>query len=62
MQAQGRGPRLDHDAPQHGQGIGDLLRQEGELDPQQAAWIRQFVQLALLDQEHLVDDDGDEDF
>ncbi|EMR71685.1 putative ring finger protein [Eutypa lata UCREL1] len=43
--------------PTTGQGIGDILRQEGELDPNQAAWIRQFVQLALADQEDLADDD-----
>ena len=53
--------RWEFEEPLQGQGIGDLLRQEGELDPQQAAWIRQFVQLALVDQEHLVDDDDDDE-
>ncbi|KAH7032926.1 RWD domain-containing protein [Microdochium trichocladiopsis] len=41
--------------------IGNILRQQGELDEAQQAWIRQFVQLALNDQEDLVDwDSGDE--
>ncbi|KXJ92757.1 RWD domain-domain-containing protein [Microdochium bolleyi] len=41
--------------------IGNILRQEGELDENQQAWIRQFVQLALNDQEDLVEwDSGDE--
>ncbi|RYO80348.1 hypothetical protein DL766_007792 [Monosporascus sp. MC13-8B] len=58
MPMQGQNLRLNNNAP-GGQGIGDLLRQEGELDPNQAAWIRQFVQLALMDQEDLVDWDND---
>ncbi|KAH8161759.1 hypothetical protein CIB48_g6489 [Xylaria polymorpha] len=32
-----------------------------DLNPQQEAWIRQFVQLALNDEEHLVDLDSDDD-
>jgi E3 ubiquitin-protein ligase RNF14 len=31
------------------------------LNPQQEAWIRQFVQLALNDEEHLVDGDSDDE-
>ncbi|RYP51372.1 hypothetical protein DL768_003300 [Monosporascus sp. mg162] len=58
MPAQGQNLRMNNNA-RGGQGIGDLLRQEGELDPNQAAWIRQFVQLALMDQEDLVDWDND---
>ncbi|RYP79524.1 hypothetical protein DL770_006624 [Monosporascus sp. CRB-9-2] len=58
MPIQGQNLRLNNNVP-GGQGIGDLLRQEGELDPNQAAWIRQFVQLALMDQEDLVDWDND---
>lgn len=56
VQQQGQNPGLQNNAPNR-QGIGDMLRQEGELDPNQAAWIRQFVQLALADQEDLVDDE-----
>lgn len=41
--------------------IGNILRQEGELDANQQAWIRQFVQLALNDQEDLVEWDSDDD-
>ncbi|CAJ2508088.1 Uu.00g092740.m01.CDS01 [Anthostomella pinea] len=41
-------------------GAGDPLREENELNPQHEAWIRQFVQLALNDQEDLVDWDSDE--
>lgn len=58
MPMQGQNLRMNNNA-HGGQGIGDLLRQEGELDPNQAAWIRQFVQLALMDQEDLVDWDND---
>ncbi|KAI1746257.1 RWD domain-containing protein [Xylaria scruposa] len=36
-------------------------QQNPELNPQQEAWIRQFVQLALNDEEHLVDLDSDDD-
>ncbi|KAI1283416.1 RWD domain-containing protein [Xylaria sp. FL0933] len=36
-------------------------QQNADLNPQQEAWIRQFVQLALNDEEHLVDDDSDDD-
>ncbi|KAJ2987318.1 hypothetical protein NUW58_g4573 [Xylaria curta] len=36
-------------------------QQHVDLDPQQEAWIRQFVQLALNDEEHLVDLDSDDD-
>jgi E3 ubiquitin-protein ligase RNF14 len=38
-----------------------ILQIEDDVNPQQAAWIRQFVQLALNDEEHLVDWDIDED-
>ncbi|KAI1191368.1 RWD domain-containing protein [Nemania serpens] len=34
-------------------------QQNPALNPQQEAWIRQFVQLALNDEEHLVDEDSD---
>ncbi|KAI0194609.1 RWD-domain-containing protein [Astrocystis sublimbata] len=36
-------------------------QQNPDLNPQQEAWIRQFVQLALADEEHLVLDDSDDD-
>ncbi|KAI8947924.1 RWD-domain-containing protein [Xylaria longipes] len=36
-------------------------QQNPDLNPQQEAWIRQFVQLALNDEEHLVDLDSDDD-
>ncbi|KAI0442651.1 RWD domain-containing protein [Xylaria telfairii] len=32
-----------------------------DLNPQHEAWIRQFVQLALNDEEHLIDPDSDDD-
>ncbi|KAK7754906.1 hypothetical protein SLS62_003220 [Diatrype stigma] len=57
MQQQGQNLRPHNNNAPNGQAIGDMLRQEGELDPNQAAWIRQFVQLALADQEDLVDDE-----
>ena len=62
MNPQGPDLRLNNGGPLRARGIGDLLRQEGELEPQQANWIRQFVQLALADQEDLVDDDSDDDY
>ncbi|KAI0011154.1 RWD domain-containing protein [Xylariaceae sp. FL0662B] len=40
---------------------GGLPPGEGQLDAMQAAWIRQFVQLALHDQEDLVEWDSDDD-
>ncbi|KAH9901886.1 RWD domain-containing protein [Xylariomycetidae sp. FL2044] len=40
---------------------GGPLRGENQLDPGQAEWVRNFVQLALNDQEHLVDDAWDSD-
>jgi len=47
--------------PNAGAGIGDILRQGGELNEAQQAWVRHFVQLALNDQEDEVDwDSGDE--
>ncbi|KAI1805452.1 RWD-domain-containing protein [Daldinia bambusicola] len=39
---------------------GDVLRGDGQLDAREAAWIRQFVQLALNDQEDLVEDSDDD--
>ena len=42
-------------------GIGDPLRGVNQLDPRQEAWIRQFVQLALNDQEDLVEWDSDDE-
>ncbi|KAI5921350.1 RWD domain-containing protein [Camillea tinctor] len=42
-------------------GIEDPLREENQLDPRQAAWVRQFVQLALNDQEDLVEWDSDDE-
>ncbi|KAI0381782.1 RWD-domain-containing protein [Hypomontagnella monticulosa] len=38
-----------------GDGDGDVLRGDGQLNARQEAWVRQFIQLALNDQEHLVD-------
>lgn len=47
--------------PNGGAGIGDILRQGGELNEAQQAWVRHFVQMALNDQEDEVDwDSGDE--
>ncbi len=59
VQAQGLDPRRVNNVPNE-QRIAGILRQEGELDPNQAAWIRQFVQLALVDREDQVDLDIDE--
>ncbi|KAL0465678.1 RWD domain-containing protein [Neurospora intermedia] len=48
------GPRMDFDNPDNVQvNVPDGIR----LDPQQEAWIRQFVHLALEDQEDLLFDD-----
>lgn len=44
-----------------GDGDGEVLRGDGQLDARQEAWIRQFVQLALNDQEDLVEWDSDDD-
>ncbi|KAI0977153.1 RWD domain-containing protein [Xylaria arbuscula] len=41
--------------------VGRNNQQNPDLNPQQEAWIRQFVQLALNDEEHLVDGDSDDD-
>jgi E3 ubiquitin-protein ligase RNF14 len=41
-------------ADRHGQ------QDPNNLNPQQEAWVRQFVQLALNDEEDLVDWDSDE--
>lgn len=38
-----------------------MIRQEGELDENQQAWVRQFVMLALNDQEDQVDWDSEDD-
>jgi E3 ubiquitin-protein ligase RNF14 len=38
----------------------DENNQDG-LDPAQEAWVRRFVQMALNDEEDLVDGDSDED-
>ncbi|KAL7625023.1 hypothetical protein AAE478_004237 [Parahypoxylon ruwenzoriense] len=40
---------------------GEGRRADGQLDARQEAWIRQFVQLALNDEEDLVDWDSDDD-
>ncbi|KAK6951945.1 hypothetical protein Daesc_006470 [Daldinia eschscholtzii] len=45
---------------QNRMGEGDVLRGDDQLDAREAAWIRQFVQLALNDQEDLVEDSDDE--
>ncbi|KAI1466413.1 RWD-domain-containing protein [Daldinia caldariorum] len=45
---------------QNGMREGDVLRGDGQLDAREAAWIRQFVQLALNDQEDLVEDSDDD--
>jgi E3 ubiquitin-protein ligase RNF14 len=48
--------RNDHDV-----GL-DEVGVEGELDPAHQEWVRQFVQLALNDQEHIFfEDDPDAD-
>ncbi|KAI0885125.1 RWD-domain-containing protein [Annulohypoxylon maeteangense] len=41
-------------------GDGDVLRGDGQLDARQEAWVRQFVQLALNDQEDQIEDSDDE--
>ncbi|KAI1375141.1 RWD-domain-containing protein [Hypoxylon crocopeplum] len=41
---------------QDGMGDGEAPRGDGQLDARQEAWIRQFVQLALNDQEDLIDE------
>lgn len=41
--------------------VGRNGQQNLDLNPQQEAWIRQFVQLALNDEEHLVDGDSDDE-
>ncbi|KAI1498233.1 RWD domain-containing protein [Biscogniauxia marginata] len=46
---------------QNRMGIDDPLRGDNQLDPRQEAWIRQFVQLALNDQEDLVEWDSDDE-
>ncbi|KAI0848660.1 RWD domain-containing protein [Daldinia vernicosa] len=45
---------------QNRMGEGDVLRGDGQLDARGEAWVRQFVQLALNDQEDLVDDSDDD--
>ncbi|KAI0600465.1 RWD domain-containing protein [Biscogniauxia sp. FL1348] len=49
--------RNDH----HRMVMGDPPRGDNQLDPRQAAWVRQFVQLALNDQEDLVEWDSDDE-
>lgn len=44
---------------QNRMGDGDVLRGDGQLNAQEEAWIRQFVQLALNDQEDQMDSDDD---
>ncbi|KAI4862207.1 RWD-domain-containing protein [Hypoxylon rubiginosum] len=46
---------------QNGMGDGEELRGDGQLDARQAAWVRQFVQLALNDQEDQVEWDSDDE-
>ncbi|KAI1767692.1 RWD domain-containing protein [Hypoxylon sp. FL1150] len=46
---------------QNGMGDGDELRGDGQLDARQAAWVRQFVQLALNDEEDQVEWDSDDE-
>ncbi|KAI1462316.1 RWD-domain-containing protein [Annulohypoxylon moriforme] len=45
---------------QNRMGNGDVLREDGQLDARQEAWIRQFVQLALNDEEDQIEDSDDE--
>ncbi|KAI0108689.1 RWD-domain-containing protein [Nemania sp. FL0031] len=64
----GQGPaRLNNGARvRHAQPAAAVGRNNGQqnqnhdLNPQQEAWIRHFVQLALNDEEHLIDEDNDE--
>ncbi|KAF3065067.1 E3 ubiquitin-protein ligase itt1 [Daldinia childiae] len=45
---------------QNRMGEDDVLRGDGQLDARDEAWVRQFVQLALNDQEDLVEDSDDD--
>ncbi|KAI1215054.1 RWD-domain-containing protein [Annulohypoxylon truncatum] len=45
---------------QNRMGDGDVPRGDGQLDAREEAWIRQFVQLALNDQEDQLEDSDDE--
>ncbi|KAI1108987.1 RWD domain-containing protein [Nemania sp. NC0429] len=57
-QLQGRGrARANHDA--RPAAVDDDGQQDLVLNAQQEAWIRQFVQLALNDEEHFLDEDSD---
>ncbi|KAF6808378.1 RWD domain-containing protein, partial [Colletotrichum sojae] len=61
--AAARGGRRQNQAQRAGAeggefGLGLGPQGEGELDPRQEAWIRHFVQMALIDQE----DDSDEEW
>ena len=52
-------PRMDFDNPNNPDNIQVNVPDGIRLDPQQEAWIRQFVHLALEDQEDLLFDDDD---
>ncbi|KAK3403603.1 RWD domain-containing protein [Sordaria brevicollis] len=53
------GPRMDFDNPNNPDNVQVNVPDGIRLDPQQEAWIRQFVHLALEDQEDLLFDDDD---
>ncbi|KAI1415172.1 RWD-domain-containing protein [Hypoxylon sp. FL1857] len=62
-QPQGQNQQMDNNG-RNGRNrmrFGEELREDGQLNAQDAAWVRQFVQLALIDQEDLFEWDSDDD-